>query len=77
MANRLRTGIDVLDRKLDGGLPAGSMVVLEAHTAGQAEVQCSVFDKAGHFLGANQRTGQLVIINAREITARTGNDVPA
>lgn len=38
MANRLRTGIDVLDRKLDGGLPAGSIVVLTAHPASQAEL---------------------------------------
>ncbi len=38
MANRLRTGIDVLDRKLGGGLPAGSIVALEAHPASQAEL---------------------------------------
>jgi len=38
MTDRLRTGIDVLDRKLDGGLPAGSMVALTAHPASQAEL---------------------------------------
>ena len=38
MTNRLRTGIDVLDRKLDGGLPAGSIVVLSAHPASQGEL---------------------------------------
>jgi hypothetical protein len=38
MANRLRTGIDVLDRKLGGGLPAGSIVVLSAAPASQAEL---------------------------------------
>ena len=38
MAERLRTGIDVLDRKLDGGLPAGSIVVLNATPASQAEL---------------------------------------
>lgn len=35
---RLRTGIDVLDRKLGGGLPAGSIVTLTAHPASQAEL---------------------------------------
>ena len=38
MASRLRTGIDVLDRKLGGGLPAGSVVVLSAEPASQAEL---------------------------------------
>jgi len=38
MTNRLRTGIDVLDRKLDGGLPAGSMVALAASPSSQAEL---------------------------------------
>lgn len=38
MESRLRTGIDVLDRKLDGGLPAGSIVALTADPASQAEL---------------------------------------
>jgi len=38
MVNRLQTGIDVLDRKLGGGLPAGSMVALTARPASQAEL---------------------------------------
>ena len=38
MTNRLRTGIDVLDRKLDGGLPAGSIVALAASPSSQAEL---------------------------------------
>ena len=38
MTERLRTGIDVLDRKLDGGIPAGSIVALTAQPASQAEL---------------------------------------
>jgi len=37
MVDRLPTGIEVLDRKLDGGLPAGSTVALCAPPASQAE----------------------------------------
>lgn len=38
MADRLQTGIDVLDRKLEGGIPAGSLVALAAPPASQAEL---------------------------------------
>lgn len=36
--DRLRTGIDGLDRLLDGGVPPGGMVALEATPASQAEL---------------------------------------
>lgn len=38
MTTRLGTGIEVLDRELDGGLPAGSTVALIAEPASQAEL---------------------------------------
>jgi hypothetical protein len=38
MVTRLETGIEVLDRKLEGGIPAGSIVVLSARPASQAEL---------------------------------------
>lgn len=38
MVERLPTGVDVLDRKLDGGIPAGSTVALCAPPASQAEL---------------------------------------
>lgn len=38
MATRLQTGIEVLDRKLDGGLPPGCVVALTAQPASQSEL---------------------------------------
>ncbi|MFB6122163.1 MAG: RAD55 family ATPase [Haloferacaceae archaeon] len=38
MANRLSTGIPVLDRQLDGGIPPGSLVLLLADPASQSEL---------------------------------------
>jgi KaiC/GvpD/RAD55 family RecA-like ATPase len=38
MVERLPTGINVLDRQLDGGVPAGSIVVLTADPVSQSEL---------------------------------------
>lgn len=38
MADRLRTGVDELDRQLQGGIPEGSIVALVADPASQAEL---------------------------------------
>ena len=38
MADRLPTSVDVLDRRLGGGIPAGSVVLFSADPASQAEL---------------------------------------
>ncbi|MFW5977701.1 MAG: RAD55 family ATPase [Halohasta sp.] len=38
MSRRLSTGIDVLDRQLDGGIPTGSIVLFSAAPASQSEL---------------------------------------
>lgn len=38
MADRLSTGVEVLDRELAGGLPAGSLVAYQAPAASQGEL---------------------------------------
>ncbi|QKY19523.1 transcriptional regulator [Halolamina sp. CBA1230] len=38
MAQRLPTGITVLDREIEGGIPAGSIVLLSAEPASQSEL---------------------------------------
>ncbi|MDS0221859.1 transcriptional regulator [Haloarcula sp. S1AR25-5A] len=43
MTQRFETGVRALDRKLDGGIPAGSLVTLLAEPASQAELFLSKF----------------------------------
>jgi len=38
MAGRLETGIEILDRQLEGGIPAGSMVAITAAPSSNAEL---------------------------------------
>jgi len=74
MANRLRTGIDVLDRKLDGGLPAGSMVVLAAHPASQAELFLyELTATRGTLWLSLDRTAESVLDSIHNSPANTGD----
>ncbi len=74
MANRLRTGIDVLDRKLDGGIPAGSIVVLSAQPASQAELFLyELTATRGTLWLSLDRTAESVIASIEQTPANTGD----
>jgi KaiC/GvpD/RAD55 family RecA-like ATPase len=74
MTKRLRTGIDVLDRKLDGGLPAGSMVALAADPASQAELLLyELTATRGTLWLSLDRTGEAVSDSIQNTPASTGD----
>jgi KaiC/GvpD/RAD55 family RecA-like ATPase len=74
MADRLRTGIDVLDRKLDGGIPAGSMVALTADPASQAELFLyEITATRGTLYISLDRTGDAVTESITNSPAATGS----
>ncbi|MFT4949913.1 MAG: KaiC/GvpD/RAD55 family RecA-like ATPase [Natronomonas sp.] len=74
MADRLRTGIDVLDRKLGGGLPAGSVVALVAEPASQAELLLYELTAARGTLWLSlNRTAAAVSASLENTPAETGD----
>ncbi|GGN87340.1 transcriptional regulator [Halomicroarcula sp. F13] len=74
MVNRLRTGIDVLDRKLDGGIPAGSIVALTAQPASQAELFLyELTATRGTLWLSLDRTAQSVVASIEQTPANTGD----
>jgi len=74
MADRLRTGIEVLDRKLNGGIPAGSIVALTAEPASQAELFLyELTATRGTLYLSLDRTGDAVTHSIREADAQTGD----
>jgi len=74
MVNRLRTGIDVLDRKLDGGIPAGSIVALTAQPASQAELFLyELTAMRGTLWLSLDRTAESVVASIEQTPANTGD----
>ncbi|MES3516485.1 MAG: transcriptional regulator [Natronomonas sp.] len=74
MADRLRTGIDVLDRKLDGGIPAGSIVALSAEPASQSELFLYELTAARQTLYLSlARSGDAVLRSIEGSAARSGD----
>ncbi|MFB6206092.1 MAG: RAD55 family ATPase [Haloglomus sp.] len=74
MPDRLRTGIEVLDRKLDGGIPAGSIVALTADPASQAELFLyELTATRGTLYISLDRTGDAVSDSIANSPAATGS----
>lgn len=74
MARRLSTGIGVLDRKLDGGIPAGSVVAFSAPPASQGELLLYELTAARPTLYVStDRAEEAVRDGLRASPARTGD----
>ncbi|PSQ05759.1 transcriptional regulator, partial [Halobacteriales archaeon QS_5_68_33] len=74
MVNRLHTGIDVLDRKLGGGIPEGSLVALCARPASQAELFLyELTATRGTLYLSLDRTAQSVTASIEQTPATTGD----
>ena len=74
MVGRLETGIDVLDRKLDGGLPPGSTVAFTASPASQSELLLYELTAArGTLYLATERSDEVVRHSIEASGARVGS----
>lgn len=71
MTTRVSTGIEILDRKLDGGVPPGSIVALSAEPASQSELFLYEFTRARRTLYVTTRRTAL---DVREALAESGGD---
>lgn len=74
MEERLPTGIEVLDRRLDGGLPAGSIVLFSADPASQSELLLYELTAArGTLYLTSLRSDQAVADAIDRTRSRVGN----
>ncbi|WP_435115175.1 RAD55 family ATPase [Halolamina sp. C58] len=74
MARRLSTGINVLDREIEGGLPAGSIVLLSAEPASQSELFLYELTAERQTLYLTTvRSDQAVVDAIDRTTTRTGD----
>lgn len=74
MVGRLETGIDVLDRKLDGGLPPGCVVAYTADPASQSELLLYELTAArGTLYLTTERSDKLVRHAIETSMARVGS----
>lgn len=74
MVERLPTGITVLDRRLDGGIPEGSIVLLVAPPASQAELFLyELTTTRGTLYLSTVRSGTAVEDAIAKVPGRVGN----
>ncbi len=74
MAGRLPTGIDVLDRMLDGGIPAGSVIAFKAQPSSQSELLLYELTAARRTLYLSSKRSSAAIRDALErANTRVGN----
>jgi KaiC/GvpD/RAD55 family RecA-like ATPase len=74
MADRLQTGITVLDRRLNGGLPPGSIVLFTANAASQSELILYELTAArGSLYLTTIRSDQAVRDAVDKVPGRVGN----
>lgn len=74
MATRLPTGINVLDRKIDGGIPAGSIVAISAPPASQSELLLYELTVSRRTLYlSTERSDQAVLDAIGRTSARVGD----
>lgn len=74
MVGRLETGIDVLDRKLEGGLPPGCVVAYTASPASQSELLLYELTAArGTLYLSTERTDDVVRHAIESSRSRVGN----
>jgi KaiC/GvpD/RAD55 family RecA-like ATPase len=81
MVGRLETGIEILDRRLEGGIPPGSIVVLAAPPGSQAELLLYELTAArGSLYLTTERTQQAVRDTLERTDAPVGDptirDIP-
>jgi len=70
MADRLSTGISILDRQLEGGVPAGSILLLNASPASQSELFL-------HELTATRETLYLTTVRSEQAVKNSLERSPA
>jgi KaiC/GvpD/RAD55 family RecA-like ATPase len=74
MAGRLETGVEILDRRLDGGIPPGSVVAVHAPPASQTELLLYELTAARGSLYLTTERGEDAVRDTLEATGASVGD---